>query len=34
MDVGSNVIVEAIKEFSIGVKEFEKFKMEMTKRIT
>jgi hypothetical protein len=34
MDVRSSVIPNAIKEFSINVKEIKKFKMEMTKRIT
>jgi hypothetical protein len=33
LDVGST-IADAIKEFSKGVKEIEKMKMEMAKRIT
>ncbi len=34
MDVGSREIIDAIKEFSIGVQEIEKLKINMTKRIT
>ncbi len=34
LDVGSFAITDAIKEFSKGVKEIEKMKMEETKRIT
>lgn len=34
MDVGSRAIIDAIKEFSIGVQEIEKLKINMTKRIT
>jgi uncharacterized protein YoxC len=33
LDVGSSTITDAIKEFSKGVKEIEKTKMEMTERI-
>jgi hypothetical protein len=33
LDEGSSTITDAIKEFSKGVKEIEKMKMEMTKRI-
>jgi uncharacterized protein YoxC len=34
LDVGSRAIIDAIKEFSIGVQEIEKLKINMTKRIT
>jgi len=34
MVVGSNVIFDAIKKNSIGVKEIEKFKMQMIERTT
>jgi uncharacterized protein YoxC len=34
LDVGSREIIDAIKEFSIGVQEIEKLKINMTKRIT
>jgi hypothetical protein len=33
LDVGSFTIVDAIKEFSEGVKKIEKMKMEMIERI-
>ncbi len=33
LDVGSSTIIDAIKEFSKGVKEIEKMKMELPKRI-